>query len=57
MTVGPALAAKALDGKAGAPAVGRGDAVQEEILRTLKGILERMPPAEAAATEAVAPVG
>ena len=44
MTIGPALAAKALDGRAGHPAVGRSDAVQEEILKTLHGILEKMPP-------------
>jgi hypothetical protein len=38
MTVGPALASKALDG----PAVARRDATQAEVLETLKQILNRL---------------
>ena len=43
MTIGPALAAKALDGR-GIPgeSAGSRDATQDEILATLKGILAKM---------------
>ena len=42
MTVGPALAARALDG----PATERRDAVQGEVLETLKRILEKLNEAQ-----------
>ena len=52
-TVGPALTARALDGRAGAAAAGRADVVQEEILKTLRGILanlEAQPPGSTSPT-------
>ena len=42
MTVGPSLAAKALDGRADPAETAKRDATQDEILATLKGILARM---------------
>jgi hypothetical protein len=46
MTIGPAMAAKTLDG----PARGRQDQTQQQILETLRQILARLE-AEAAATQ------
>ena len=48
MTAGPALAARALDGQAHDDSVGRADAIQQDILATLRSILDRLPAPPAA---------
>ncbi|QOV88650.1 potassium channel family protein [Humisphaera borealis] len=55
MTAGPALAARALDGQAQDDTVGRADAIQQDILKTLQSILDRLPPAATSAAEVQTP--
>jgi hypothetical protein len=57
-TVGPALTARALDGRPGRPPPGGPDVVQEEILKALRGIqatLEAQQPAAVSPTASGAP--
>lgn len=56
MTVGPALAARGLDGQSSGENLGRTEAVQQQILSTLQQILTRLPaPAADAAPPAASP--